>query len=56
MKMFTAAKRIKNVNLGDASYDYKTESQTTLSKSNVSHALNSRTTGEASFASDDFMV
>jgi hypothetical protein len=34
----------------------KTESQTTLISKSTYHALNSRTTGEASFASDDFIL
>jgi hypothetical protein len=51
----TSAKRIKYVNLfGDASYDYKNRTFNNTNIVPIYHALNSRTTGEASFASDDF--
>ncbi|MEZ7500529.1 type IX secretion system sortase PorU [Flavobacterium sp. Arc3] len=51
----TTAKRIKYVNLfGDASYDYKNRTINNTNIVPIYHALNSRTTGEASFASDDF--
>jgi hypothetical protein len=51
----TVAKRIKYVNLfGDASYDYKNRIANNTNIVPTYHALNSRTTGEASFASDDF--
>lgn len=51
----TTEKRIKYVNLfGDASYDYKNRIVNNTNIVPIYHALNSQTTGEASFASDDF--
>lgn len=51
----TTEKRIKYVNLfGDASYDYKNRIANNTNIVPIYHALNSQTTGEASFASDDF--
>jgi hypothetical protein len=51
----TTEKRIKYVNLfGDASYDYKNRIENNTNIVPIYHALNSQTTGEASFASDDF--
>ncbi|CAM2935254.1 type IX secretion system sortase PorU [Flavobacterium frigoris] len=51
----TTEKRIKYVNLfGDASYDYKNRIANNTNIIPIYHALNSQTTGEASFASDDF--
>jgi hypothetical protein len=51
----TSSKRIKYVNLfGDASYDYKNRIANNTNIVPIYHALNSNTTGEASFASDDF--
>lgn len=51
----TPEKRIKYVNLfGDASYDYKTRTVNNTNTVPIYHALNSSSTGEASFASDDF--
>jgi hypothetical protein len=48
-------KRIKYVNLfGDASYDYKNRTVNNTNIVPIYHALNSRSSGEASFASDDF--
>ena len=48
-------KRIKYVNLfGDASYDYKNRTVNNTNIVPIYQALNSSTTGEASFASDDF--
>ncbi|TDD95505.1 type IX secretion system sortase PorU [Flavobacterium cellulosilyticum] len=48
-------KRIKYVNLfGDASYDYKNRTVNNTNVVPIYHALNSNTTGESSFASDDF--
>lgn len=48
-------KRIKYVNLfGDASYDYKNRTVNNTNVVPIYHALNSNSTGEASFASDDF--
>jgi hypothetical protein len=51
----TPSRRIKYVNLfGDASYDYKNRIVNNSNIVPIYHALNSSTTGEASFASDDF--
>jgi hypothetical protein len=51
----TPSKRIKYVNLfGDASYDYKNRIVNNTNIVPIYQALNSSTTGEASFASDDF--
>jgi hypothetical protein len=51
----TPAKRIKYVNLfGDASYDYKNRTINNTNIVPIYHALNSNTTGERSFSSDDF--
>jgi hypothetical protein len=47
-------KRIKYVNFGDASYDYKNRTVNNTNIVPIYHALNSSTTGEVSFASDDF--
>jgi hypothetical protein len=48
-------KRIKYVNLfGDASYDYKDRIQNNTNVVPIYHALKSNTSGESSFASDDF--
>ncbi|MRX66701.1 Peptidase family C25 [Flavobacterium resistens] len=48
-------KRIKYVNLfGDASYDYKDRISNNTNIVPIYHSLISSTTGEASFASDDF--
>ena len=48
-------KRIKYVNLfGDASYDYKNRIPNNSNIVPIYQALNSNTTGESSFASDDF--
>ncbi|MFD1603772.1 type IX secretion system sortase PorU [Flavobacterium artemisiae] len=48
-------KRIKYVNLfGDASYDYKDRISNNTNIVPIYHSLNSNTTGESSFASDDF--
>ncbi|QBN18669.1 type IX secretion system sortase PorU [Flavobacterium nackdongense] len=50
-----ADKRIKYVNLfGDASYDYKNKTPNNTNIVPIYHALNSNTTGESSYASDDF--
>jgi hypothetical protein len=53
MKTPLLNKRIKYVNLLDASYDYKNR---TVNNTNIVpiYPLNSSTTGEVSFASDDF--
>jgi len=49
------SKKVKYVNLfGDASYDYKNRIPNNTNIVPIYHALNSNTTGEASFASDDF--
>ena len=51
----TSEKRIKYVNLfGDASYDYKNRISNNTNMVPIYHALNSNTTGESTFASDDF--
>jgi hypothetical protein len=51
----SSEKRIKYVNLfGDASYDYKNRTVNNTNIVPIYHALNSSSTGEASFASDDF--
>lgn len=51
----TSAKKIKYVNLfGDASYDYKNKTINNTNIVPIYHALNSNTTGESSYASDDF--
>ena len=51
----TPEKRIKYVNLfGDASYDYKDRIPNNTNIVPIYHALKSNTTGEGSFASDDF--
>ena len=51
----SSEKRIKYVNLfGDASYDYKKRIPNNTNIVPIYHALNSNTTGESSFASDDF--
>ncbi|WP_281336601.1 type IX secretion system sortase PorU [Flavobacterium eburneipallidum] len=48
-------KRLKYVNLfGDASYDYKNITPNNTNVVPIYHALNSNTSGESSFASDDF--
>ncbi len=48
-------KRIRYVNLfGDASYDYKDRISNNTNIVPIYHSLNSNTTGESSFASDDF--
>ncbi|MFB9078609.1 type IX secretion system sortase PorU [Flavobacterium procerum] len=48
-------KRIKYINLfGDASYDYKDRISNNTNIVPIYHALNSTSTGESSFASDDF--
>ena len=51
----TSEKRIKYVNLfGDASFDFKDRISGNTNIVPIYHALNSTTTGETSFASDDF--
>ncbi|MBA4317712.1 MAG: peptidase C25 [Flavobacterium sp.] len=51
----TTEKRVKYVNLfGDASYDYKNRIPNNTNIVPIYHALNSNSTGESSFASDDF--
>lgn len=51
----TADKRIKYVNLfGDASYDFKNRISNNTNVVPIYHSLKSNTTGESSFASDDF--
>ncbi len=51
----SSEKRIKYVNLfGDASYDYKNRTVNNTNIVPIYHALNSSSTGESSFASDDF--
>ncbi|EIA10358.1 type IX secretion system sortase PorU [Flavobacterium frigoris] len=51
----SSASTIKYVNLfGDASYDYKDKTINNTNIVPIYHALNSNSTGEASFASDDF--
>ena len=51
----TAEKRVKFVNLfGDASYDFKNRISNNTNIVPIYHALNSSSTGESSFASDDF--
>jgi hypothetical protein len=51
----TAEKRIKYVNLfGDASYDFKNRIVNNTNIVPIYHSLKSNTSGEASFASDDF--
>ena len=48
-------KRVKFINLfGDASYDFKNRITNNTNVVPIYHALNSSTTGESSFASDDF--
>ena len=48
-------KRVKYVNMfGDASYDYKNRIPNNTNIVPIYHALNSNSTGESSFASDDF--
>ncbi|MFV8336483.1 type IX secretion system sortase PorU [Flavobacterium sp. RSP29] len=48
-------KRVRFVNLfGDASYDFKNRISNNTNVVPIYHALNSSTTGESSFASDDF--
>ena len=48
-------KRVKFVNLfGDASYDFKNRITNNTNVVPIYHSLNSSTTGESSFASDDF--
>ncbi len=48
-------KKIKYVNLfGDASFDYKNRIPNNTNIVPIYHSLNSNTTGESSFASDDF--
>jgi hypothetical protein len=42
------------INLLDASYDYKNRTVNNTNIVPIYHALNSSTTGEVSFASDDF--
>ena len=49
------SKKVKYVNLfGDASYDFKDRTPNNTNIVPIYHALNSNTTGESSFASDDF--
>ena len=49
------AKKIKYINLfGDASYDYKNRIANNTNIVPIYHALNSNTSGESSYASDDF--
>jgi hypothetical protein len=51
----SSEKRLKYVNLfGDASFDYKNRIINNTNIVPIYHALNSRSSGEASFASDDF--
>ncbi len=51
----TTEKRVKYINLfGDASYDYKNRITNNTNIVPIYHALNSSSTGESSFASDDF--
>ena len=51
----TPEKRVKYVNLfGDASYDFKDRIINNTNVVPIYHSLNSNTTGESSFASDDF--
>lgn len=51
----TPEKRVKYVNLfGDASYDFKDRIINNTNVVPIYHSLNSSTTGESSFASDDF--
>ena len=51
----TPEKRIKYVNLfGDASYDFKNRIANNTNVVPIYHSLKSNTSGEASFASDDF--
>ncbi|MFV5686472.1 type IX secretion system sortase PorU [Flavobacterium sp. GB2R13] len=51
----TADKRIKYVNLfGDASYDFKNRITNNTNVVPIYHSLSSNTSGETSFASDDF--
>ncbi|MNR97439.1 hypothetical protein D3C72_286170 [compost metagenome] len=51
----TAEKKIKFVNLfGDASYDFKNRIEDNSNIVPIYHSLNSNTSGESSFASDDF--
>ena len=51
----TTEKRLKYVNLfGDASYDFKNRIINNTNVVPIFHALNSSSTGESSFASDDF--
>jgi hypothetical protein len=51
----TPEKKIKYVNLfGDASYDFKNRIANNTNVVPIYHALRSNTSGEASFASDDF--
>ncbi|WP_188049906.1 type IX secretion system sortase PorU [Flavobacterium sp. GP15] len=48
-------KRLKYINLfGDASYDFKNRIPNNTNVVPIYHALNSNSTGESSFASDDF--
>ncbi len=51
----SSANRIKYVNLfGDASYDYKNRTPNNTNIVPIYHALNSNTSGETAYASDDF--
>ena len=51
----TPEKKLKYVNLfGDASYDYKNRISNNTNIVPIYHALNSNTSGEAAFVSDDF--
>ncbi|UQD56003.1 type IX secretion system sortase PorU [Flavobacterium sp. K5-23] len=51
----TPLKRIKYINLfGDASFDYKNRISNNNNIVPIYHALHSKSTGEASFSSDDF--
>ncbi|MBC7749158.1 MAG: type IX secretion system sortase PorU, partial [Methylotenera sp.] len=51
----TSTKRVKYINLfGDASYDFKNRIVNNTNVVPIYHSLNSSTTGESSFASDDF--
>lgn len=51
------AKKVKYLNLfGDASFDFKNRTENNTNFVPIFHTLNSNTTGEASFASDDFFA
>lgn len=52
-----ASKKVKYLNLmGDASFDFKNRTQNNTNFVPIFHTLNSATTGESSFASDDFFA